>query len=957
LEVAAVSEVTMLDKNAVDDLLGLVDSDDVQMSALPVLQCIVQFGIEPSALPEVGERVLAHLNVRVDAEDRADYLEAMRRLPTPAATQRLREIAGDPSDPGSLDAAKLLGAQPGTRDDPVAPHLPGLLERAEHADAEALRELACLPLENYDVSPAHFSSAIASPDITTRFWGAAAVARLGETRPLLDVIEQLDVYSAPWLASPWPLRALPVVVVRALRSLDMEEFDGGQRRVVEWLTRDRVRPSAPAAATTRRLSDAEAAAVLDEVRHSTSRPQDGPPEEAVDQAELLTAEQQGEVVTRLVEATMSQDDWGRVSWGNATMTALGSRPSIHVDVDRIVTSFVQSDGPGMDLRQLGAVLSRADENHVVHVVVKAMREAPTRQTNGLAELLESTSRGRAVYIGADPDVSDDFDTNDAAAPELDAPEAPATTTYTAYPRIDVDNPVVVLDQPFTAIVGLSERPRPGVESPGALALPVSAYPIDDLEVEVVVDPQSIEVVGGERVFQLVVTGPDSFPTVKVQLCARYYPGVQADRRITLLFRRAGRVVGFAFRLVTAVESEAQRNQTPAPNAPEGDLLDLSPLVDSGPPDLLLCLFRSDKPDEYVWGVYPCEGTVTDLASEGTPLTNARDFALYANRKVKTKEFRGQSIFDELVGYGRTITSCLPQVVIDAIRATLADATEQAPSILLLTQDPYVPWELAVPPAQAPAWGSVHGGTTPFLGAHAAISRWPISENQKPRLTRWPSLAVARQAAITADYTGVQFWPALNHAREEAANLAATYGMSEVTGSEATIRACLNAETPYEVLHLALHGQHDPEGLKDGLVLVGTDEKGRPAAVFFSSGRVLGLDNTAAHSFVFLNACQVASGENVLGGYAGFATNLLAIGATAVVAPLWNVDDDVAAGITARFYAQAYAEPAVPIAEILRRERASYTPERVQSGDALATPTLIAYQCFGHPHFTLHRTPA
>lgn len=546
------------------------------------------------------------------------------------------------------------------------------------------------------------------------------------------------------------------------------------------------------------------------------------------------------------------------------------------------------------------------------------------------------------------------------SPGTDGPPRtpPPARTYTAYPRIDIDYPVVVIDQPFTVVVGLSERARPGVLTPGALNLSVAAYPIDDLEVEIVVDPNSIEVVGGARVFQLVVTGPDSFPTVEVQLCARYYQHVRDERRITLLFRRAGRVVGFAFRLVTAVASEEQRSRTPTPESPEEDLLDLSPLVDSGPPDLLLCLFSSDsKADTYVWGVYPHEGAVTDLKSKDTPLTNARAFALYANRKVKAKEFRGQSIFDELIGYGRTITSRLPQVVVDAIRAMLSDATEQAPSILLLTQEAYVPWELAVPPAEAPAWGTVHGGTSPFLGAHAAISRWPISENQKPSQIRRPSLAVARQATITADYTGVHFWPVLTHAQEEAASLAATYGMSEVTGSEATVRACLNAETPYEVLHLALHGQHDPDGLEDGLVLVGADVSGQPAAVFFSSGRVQGLDNTAAHSFVFLNACQVASGENVLGGYTSFATNLLAIGASAVVAPLWNVDDDVAAQISARFYAQAYAQPAVPIAEILRRERASYTPERVESGDLLATPTLIAYQCFGHPHFTLVRTPA
>lgn len=984
----------MLDKNAVDDLLEVVESDDVQIPALPILQCIVQFGVEPSAVPTVGARVLAHLDVPAGTEDRPVYLRAMLRLRTPAATRRLREIAGDLTDPDSLEAAKLLGAKPGSPDDPVTAHLPGLVDRAERADPESLRELACLPPEKYHLSRAVFDPALGSADVTARFWGAVAVARCGDTGPLLAVIERLRSDPAPWLASPWaahkmlgPLRSLPAHVVSAVRALDVAELDDDQRRLVEWLTRDQVRPSAPAAPEPPPLTGAEAEAVVDEVREATIGPQLGPlPSEAVKRADLLPAEQQGEVVTRLAEATMGQGEWGRVLWGNATMTALGSTLAIPVDVGRIVTSFLRSAGPGMNLAQLGAVLARADGNRVVHSVVEALREAPNWRTDDLAELLESTSRGQVAYLGADPGAPDHVDVvalsyhdgylgqgdlfpdEAAAAPAQDAagppPAAvpppvvgPVTSTYTAYPRIDVDNPVVVIDQPFMVSVGLSQRPRPGVQSSGPLALPGTMYPIEDLEAEVVVDPQSVEVVGGERVFPLPVTGPTDFPTVDVQLCARYYPGVENDRHIALLFRRAGRVVGFAFRLVTAVESEAEREKTAAPQAPEGELLDLSPLVDDGPPELLLCLFECDKADEYVWGVYPSDSNVPDLAREGGPLTNARDFALYANRKVKAAEFRGQPIYDDLVGYGRTIAGCLPQVVTDAIRASLAHDAYQAPSILLLTQEPFVPWELAVPPAGSPAWGSVYGGTSPFLGAHAAISRWPISKNQKPKLTRRPSLAVTRHAAITADYTGVKGWPVLTHAKDEAADLVATYGMSEVTGTEATIRACLNEETPYDVLHLALHGQHDPDGLKDGLVLVGTDAKGQPAAVYFSSGRVLGLDNNATHSFVFLNACQVASGENVLGGYAGFATNLLAIGASAVVAPLWNVDDNVAAGITSRFYEAAYADPAVPIAEIIRRERASYTPERVQAGDALATPTLIAYQSFGHPHFTLRRTPA
>ena len=64
----------------------------------------------------------------------------------------------------------------------------------------------------------------------------------------------------------------------------------------------------------------------------------------------------------------------------------------------------------------------------------------------------------------------------------------------------------------------------------------------------------------------------------------------------------------------------------------------------------------------------------------------------------------------------------------------------------------------------------------------AISRWPLSENQKPGCTRVPTVTVTRQAAITADYTGVKAWPPLEHARAEVRELIDLYGMTEAGAS-------------------------------------------------------------------------------------------------------------------------------------------------------------------------------
>ena len=99
--------------------------------------------------------------------------------------------------------------------------------------------------------------------------------------------------------------------------------------------------------------------------------------------------------------------------------------------------------------------------------------------------------------------------------------------------------------------------------------------------------------------------------------------------------------------------------------------------------------------------------------------------------------------------------------------------------------------------------------------------------------------------------------------------------------------------PGDVLHVALHGQYDVPGGQEGIVLLAKSPAGGATAQFLTPSKLENGD--LEHGpFVFLNACQVAADERVLGDYGGFASTLLRIGAVGVVAPLWNVGDDVAA---------------------------------------------------------------
>jgi CHAT domain-containing protein len=150
------------------------------------------------------------------------------------------------------------------------------------------------------------------------------------------------------------------------------------------------------------------------------------------------------------------------------------------------------------------------------------------------------------------------------------------------------------------------------------------------------------------------------------------------------------------------------------------------------------------------------------------------------------------------------------------------------------------------------------------------------------------------------------------------------------------------------LHFAVHGSYAPEGVLEGLILVDGDTLD-PMAVKGSA--------FARAPFVFLNACQVGSGNEVLGDYAGLAEAFLHAGASAVVAPLWSIDDAAAKDLALRFYTSVFDEGRPP-AEVLRDERRDFAGPY---GDGAATR--LAYQYFGHPalavrvrHPTARRKP-
>ena len=523
----------------------------------------------------------------------------------------------------------------------------------------------------------------------------------------------------------------------------------------------------------------------------------------------------------------------------------------------------------------------------------------------------------------------------------------------AYPRLDItgtERPdVVVIDQSFRVTAGLQQRRDPDLVASSALAF-ATAETVD-LDVMLLFDPTSVEVTGSPRA-RITVTDLDPLPSVEFTCTARYGEELAPQRRLGLQLLRDGQVVGVAWRTLVAVDSPADVAGAVVPDHRDVDLLDLDPLLGREAPDLVLSVCRSDAGSTtFVWTAYAADSTVPvpDLPSSSTLDDDVAGFATMIRRTI---EFSGGAVDDyySLAGRAVQIGRAVPTGIQQAVRhvAEVAGRTS-APTVLLLTEELVVPWELATfKPQLATAWG----GPSPFLGAHVAVSRWPLDEH-KPRPRPRSSVAVRKAAVLTADYTGVANWKKLESALAEAGDVAALFDppADPVKPELLTVIDLFRSRPEYDVLHAALHGKYDAQGGQEGIVLLKDSPAGVATAQFLTP-TMLETGALPHGPFVFLNACQVGSDETVLGDYAGFASTLMRIGAAGVVAPLWNVRDDVAAAVARSFYEATLGPDRVSAAEAMRAIRATYTEDAARADDPQQHATLIAYQVFGHPSLNL-----
>lgn len=542
-------------------------------------------------------------------------------------------------------------------------------------------------------------------------------------------------------------------------------------------------------------------------------------------------------------------------------------------------------------------------------------------------------------------------------PDVMAPEPPPVSeskeSRTAWPHLKCDE-AVVIGAPFDLEVGLRAERDQQLGGMGKMVLPAEGC---TLEAQLIFNPSSFAIVEGQRQFKLEVTSDDPYPRRTVKMVALGGSAQPGQRDISVMYVLRGAVCGFASRGVLAVASlpEVSPAETPRVFA----RMELAEFESKDEADLTIIIKRGDGPNSGQLSFAIASPLFHFAAYEEPPTADlGSQPAEFLKQIIKTVEtsMNPFSLFTALKGFGRQhIATKFPAAITDALQKVALRVAPRAASVLIISDDPYVPWELAV---IDPPLITSEPDPSPFLAAQVALGRWILPKGAMPSPHPSCSLAVRKQAVVTGVYDRTN-WKRLERAEEEAADLLTAW---KDTGQkvEATfegVMECLSGDPAADVLHFALHGQFDERGIQEGLVLIEHQNgaSGPVTTMYLRPADVASCDFTkfTRSPFVFLNACQVGIGKQVLGDYAGMASAFLFAGASAVVAPIWSIDDADARSLALGFYEEAWKGE--PPAELLRRQRARFTELAAKNHSAESgSPTHLAYQFFGHPKYVLKR---
>lgn len=314
------------------------------------------------------------------------------------------------------------------------------------------------------------------------------------------------------------------------------------------------------------------------------------------------------------------------------------------------------------------------------------------------------------------------------------------------------------------------------------------------------------------------------------------------------------------------------------------------------------------------------------------LQEAREFAGKLIKDLRTQGFAGELAANILENIGQDIADVMPPEFFDAV-SLLNKRLGRPPVVLLLTDESYVPWELAV--MEEP----LDPALPPFVGVQMPVSRWYYHDKvvQPPPA----EAAIEHISAVASEYGLGTDLSELEQARVEQEFLALNFGAQKVEAKQADLEQLIKSGHSGHLVHFSVHGLSDPEA-NDEALLLADKKKLTPSAL---TGRYR-CGDPPRFTFIFLNACQVGTAGTSLGQVAGFPGDLIRGGTLGFLAPLWEVHDVEARQMAEAFYDTVLTE-GMPVSEFLYKQRQGY--------QRAGSTTPLAYLFYGHPGLRLKKT--
>ncbi|GAB4272401.1 MAG: hypothetical protein Kow0092_27480 [Deferrisomatales bacterium] len=527
---------------------------------------------------------------------------------------------------------------------------------------------------------------------------------------------------------------------------------------------------------------------------------------------------------------------------------------------------------------------------------------------------------------------------------------PSARPFSAYPRLEAPEDVGP-GQAFDLVVGLALDQQPGVAG-GRFTL-VTEEEAFDLVVQVLAP--GFEAPQGIRRFLHVRRSHPGAAEVRVRLVAPTPEEALWVSHLEVEFTYEGHLLARAWREIRVVAAGTTAPGGPVETAatgfatrPDVAAPDLQVTINESPDETALeWLFTSPLPVDL-----PAGKVVTTLKGK-----NAQSFALGEIKTVAEKD--GTRFIDEqILGIARHVSDAMPLefwTVLGRVWETARARDPDTPaSVLLVSSEPYIPWELASTEEDWVDPALLDPDRPPLLGAQLRVGRWIPPGPKRPRGVQRPSLPPAhrievdRIALVVGDYLAEQGQRPLPLAKEEGKKLSLRYDTVPLSATEddldRLLRDALERDgTPVSVsaVHFACHGEVDPANPRyNGIVL--SDRSVRLSPNIVSGSRIC----RQREPFVFLNACQLGFSSELLADYGGMAGEFLRAGSRGFVAPLWSVDDRIARDVAVGFYERAL-DGEVPVGEVLREIRS-----RFDLAQDSPPSTYLAYVFYGHPNLIL-----